>query len=201
MEFIDGENLSNLGAERERRWMEVEELRGWIKQLCEALDYAHTRVKVVHRDLKPANLMISGNGELKVADFGVARSLVDSASRVSGSAQSGAGTLVYMSPQQASGYPATVFDDIYSLGATLYDLLSGRPPFFTGNIMHQLENVQAPSIAERRGQLGAETPQPIPSQWEETIAACLAKEPERRPRSVMEIAGRLGTGERFRSAA
>jgi len=197
MEFVDGENLSNLCAEREHRCLEVDEIRGWIKQLCEALDYAHTRVKVVHRDLKPANLMIAGNGELKVADFGVARSLVDSASRVSGSAQSGAGTLVYMSPQQASGYPATVFDDIYSLGATLYDLLSGRPPFFTGNIMHQLENVQAPSITERRVQLGAESAQSVPPQWEETIAACLAKEPERRPRSVNEVAGRLGLVEGF----
>ncbi len=81
MEFVDGDNLSNLRAGREHRCFEVEELRPWVRQLCAALDYAHGRARVVHRDLKPANLMVNEAGELKVTDFGIARSLVDSASR------------------------------------------------------------------------------------------------------------------------
>ncbi len=62
MEYIDGENLSNMRAEREHRCFEVRELGAWMKQLCEALEYAHTRAKVVHRDLKPANLMLNSAG-------------------------------------------------------------------------------------------------------------------------------------------
>jgi hypothetical protein len=91
-----------------------------------------------------------------------------------------------MSPQQALGKPATARDDIYSFGATIYELLTSRPPFFSGNIQHQLESVVPPSMTDRRAELeisGA----PIPSQWEEAIAASLAKDPDARPASVREF--------------
>jgi len=201
MEYIDGDNLSNLVAEREDRCFDVDELRPWLLQLCEALGYAHCEARVVHRDLKPANLMITSEGKLKVTDFGVARSLVDSASRVSGAGQQGAGTLVYMSPQQAIGRPATILDDVYALGATLYDLLTGRPPFFTGSIYQQVKEATAPAIAERRAELGVEDVAPIPAAWEQTIGACLAKDPAHRPDSVMEVAYRLGLVERAAPSA
>ena len=73
--------------------------------------------EVIHRDLKPANLMVNQRGDLKVADFGIARSLADSASRMTAE-QSRSGTLVYMSPQQLNGERGTHLDDIYSLGAS-----------------------------------------------------------------------------------
>src|SRR3954454_7886196 len=79
MEYVDGETLSNLRAEKEQKVFEPHELAGWIAQLCDALHYAHNHAKVIHRDLKPANLMVNKRGDLKVADFGIARSLVDSA--------------------------------------------------------------------------------------------------------------------------
>ena len=102
MEYVDGETLSNLRAEKEQKVFEPDEIAGWISQLCDALHYAHNHAKVIHRDLKPANLMVNKRGDLKVADFGIARSLVDSASRLT--AEEGrSGTLVYMSPQQVSG--------------------------------------------------------------------------------------------------
>ena len=178
MEYVDGNNLSNLRADREDRCFEVRELSEWVKTLCEALEYAHGEVKVVHRDLKPANLMVTSEGKLKMADFGIARSLVDSMSRVSANVGSSSGTLVYMSPQQAMGKPASPLDDIYALGATLYDLLTGRPPFYTGNIYEQLKEVTAPSVGARREELQAGK-EPVPNEWEETIAACL--ETGRRP--------------------
>src|SRR5207245_1939922 len=80
MEYVNGETLSNLRAEKEHQVFEPHEIAGWITQLCEALDYAHNRARVIHRDLKPANLMVNQRGDLKVADFGIARSLADSAS-------------------------------------------------------------------------------------------------------------------------
>ena len=81
MEYVDGETLSNLRAEKEQKVFEPNDLRV-DGQLCDALDYAHNRAKVIHRDLKPANLMVNQRGDLKVSDFGIARSLADSATRL-----------------------------------------------------------------------------------------------------------------------
>ena len=133
MEYIDGPTLSALRVQRASRVFEVEDILGWIGQACEALDYAHHRARIVHRDLKPANLMLNSKGDLKIADFGIARSLTDSVSLLTKS-QGTSGTLVYMSPQQLNGHRASHLDDIYSLGASIYDLLTGRPPFYSGQI-------------------------------------------------------------------
>ena len=106
MEYIDGETLSNLRAEKERRVFEPDEIATWIGQLCDALDYAHNRAKIIHCDLKPANLMVNRRGDLKISDFGIARSLSDSVSRLTVE-QGRSGTLVYMSPQQLNGEGCT----------------------------------------------------------------------------------------------
>src|SRR5438876_3926293 len=164
MEYIDGETLSNLRAEKEQKVFEPYEIADWIGQLCDALDYAHTHAKVIHRDLKPANLMVNQSGDLKVTDFGIARSLVDSASRLT-LEQSRSGTLIYMSPQQLSGDRGTHLDDIYSLGASIYELLTSRPPFYSGNIDRQICERIAPSMTERRKELDIE-PASLPQPWE-----------------------------------
>ncbi len=161
-----------------------------MRQLCEALDYAHHRAKLVHRDLKPANLMINAQEDLKVTDFGIARSISDSVSRVTMD-RGTSGTLLYMSPQQALGQKPAISDDVYAIGATLYELLTSKPPFHSGNIARQLEEMTPPPMAERRAELelaGA----PIPPAWEETVAACLAKDPAIRPAGAMDVASRMG---------
>src|SRR6266576_1876470 len=189
MEYVDGETLSNLRAEKEQKVFEPDEIAGWVTQLCEALDYAHNHAKVIHRDLKPANLMVNQRGDLKVADFGIARSLVDSASRLT--AEEGrSGTLVYMSPQQLSGDRGTHLDDIYSLGATIYELLTSKPPFYSGNIDRQICERVAPSMTDRRKEFNIE-PAFVLETWKKVIAACLAKDPSRRPQSAVEVAQRL----------
>src|SRR5216117_1717336 len=137
MEYIDGETLSNLRAEKEQKIFEPEEIAIWTSQLCDALDYAHSHANVVHCDLKPANLMVNQRGDLKVADFGIARSLSDSVSRLT-MEQGRSGTLIYMSPQQLNGEHCTHLDDIYSLGASIYELLTSKPPFYSGNIDRQI---------------------------------------------------------------
>ena len=189
MEYVDGETLSNLRAEKEHRVFEPHEIAGWIAQLCDALDYAHNHARVIHRDLKPANLMVNQRGDLKITDFGIARSLVDSATRLTGE-QGRSGTLVYMSPQQLSGDRSTHFDDIYSLGATIYELLTSKPPFYSGNIDRQICERLAPSMAERRKEFNIE-PTFIPQIWEKLVAACLAKDPLRRPQAAVDVAQRL----------
>jgi serine/threonine protein kinase/Flp pilus assembly protein TadD len=189
MEYIDGETLSNLRAEKEQKVFEPNELSGWTIQLCDALDYAHNHAKVIHRDLKPANLMVNQRGDLKVSDFGIARSLGDSVSRLT-MEQGPSGTLVYMSPQQLGGERSTHLDDIYSLGASVYELLTSKPPFYSGNIDRQICERVAPSMTERRKELDIE-PALVPQLWEDAIAACLAKDPSLRPQSAGEVAQQL----------
>ena len=189
MEYVDGETLSNLRVEKKQNVFEPDEIASWMGQLCDALDYAHNRAKVIHRDLKPANLMANRHDDLKVTDFGIARSLSDTASRLT-LEQGRSGTLIYMSPQQLNGERSTHLDDIYSLGATIYELLTGKPPFYSGNIDWQICERVAPSMTERRKELDIE-PAFVPAIWEDTVAACLAKDPSRRPQSAAEIAQRL----------
>src|SRR5207248_5230040 len=115
MEYVDGVTLANLRAEKEQTVVEPNDLRGWTGQLCDALDYAHNQARIVHRDLKPANLMVNKKGHLKVSDFGIARRLGDTVSRLT-MEQGRSGTLVYTSPQQLDGERGPHLDDIYSLG-------------------------------------------------------------------------------------
>jgi TolB-like protein len=100
------------------------------------------------------------------------------------------GTLSYMSPQQLEGERGTHLDDIYSLGASVYELLTSKPPFYVGNIDRQIREKVPPSMTERRKEFEIEA-QPIPAVWEEWVAACLAKHPARRPQSAVEVAQRL----------
>src|ERR1043166_3407437 len=189
MEYVDGETLSNLRAEKEQKVFEPNEIANWVGQLCEALDYAHNRARVIHRDLKPSNLMLNKRGDLKITDFGIARSLADSASRLTAE-QGRSGTLVYMSPQQLNGERSTHVDDIYSLGATIYELLTSKPPFYSGNIDRQICERIAPSMTERRKELNIE-PAFVAKNWEEAVASCLAKEPSQRPQSTVDVAQQL----------
>jgi len=189
MEYIDGDTLSNLRADKPHKVFEPHELADWTSQLCDALDYAHNHAKIIHRDLKPANLMVNQRGDLKVSDFGISRSLSDSVSMLT-MEQGRSGTLVFMSPQQLDGERGSHLDDIYSFGATMYELITSKPPFSSGNIDRQIREKIPPTMAMRRKDLEIEG-EMIDETWERVIAACLAKDPARRPQSFAEIAQRL----------
>jgi TolB-like protein/Tfp pilus assembly protein PilF len=133
--------------------------------------------------------MVNQRGDLKISDFGIARSLAESATRLT-SEQGRSGTLVYMSPQQLNGERCTHLGDIYSLGATIYELLTSKPPFYSGNIDRQICERVAPSMTERRKEFNIE-PTLVPKVWEDAVAACLAKDPSRRPQSATEVGQRL----------
>jgi serine/threonine protein kinase len=189
MEYVDGPTLSALRVERENKVLETAELEPIVQQACAALEYAHVAAGIVHRDLKPANLMMNSRGELKITDFGIARSLSESISMLTMKKTSG--TLIYMSPQQLDGERASALDDVYSLGATIYELLASKPPFYSGGVDKQIHEKKPVSIEERRKELGIVSTHAIPAHWETTITACLAKNPVDRPQSARELAERL----------
>jgi hypothetical protein len=152
-------------------------------QAAEALDHAHA-LGVLHRDIKPANLLVDHSGHLWVTDFGLAGvewggDLTESGDLV--------GTLRYMSPEQAAG--GRVLDpgtDIYSLGATLYELLAARPAFEGTDrqtLLHQITQTEPIALGKRR--VG------IPRDLETIVAKAMAKEPQRRYSSALELADDL----------
>jgi len=190
MEFVRGDNLARLRARQESGCFEASQIAAWAAQLLDALDYAHRIGRVVHRDLKPSNLLIeSSTSTLKVVDFGIARSVVDSLQRVTRSAHN-EGTLAYMSPEQAMGRSPNPLDDIYSAGATLYELLTGRPPFHTGDIATQIQKVPPMPMSEVLAERGVASS--VPAIWESVVLQCLAKDRALRPQSAATVAAMLG---------
>ena len=190
MEYVDGGTLSDLRIKKPNKVFNPGDLTDWLGALFDGLDYAHTRKQIVHRDLKPRNLMLNARGELKIADFGISRCISDSMTMLTGIVGS-SGTPPYISPQQWDGERPTPLDDIYSLGATLYELLSGKPPLLGVVDWQQVHHRIAPPISQRRIEFGIEGAEPIPQHWEETVAACLAKDPKKRPQTIRELEARL----------
>jgi serine/threonine protein kinase len=183
MSYINGQSLSQRIAESPLLPREAARI---MVQVAEAVEYAHGQ-KVIHRDLKPGNILLDRSGQPRVTDFGLAKRLdQDSSLTVSGTL---VGTPSYMPPEQATGQGKRVDarSDVYSLGATLYAMLSGRPPFQADNWSDTcLQVVHQEPIPLRR--LNPKLPRDL-----ETICRkCLEKAPGRRYASVQEFAAELG---------
>ena len=123
MEYIQGSSCAEIL--RDEGWVEVDEALSIIEQACEGLHYAH-RHGVVHRDVKPGNLLRSREGEVKLADFGIAKATEQSSITQVGSVL---GTAAYLAPEQARGEEAGPSADLYALGVVTYQLISGRLPY------------------------------------------------------------------------
>lgn len=169
MEYIDGETLSQL-LQREKRlpWRQVVEIG---KQICSALKSAHD-AGIIHRDLKPSNLLIDDDGLVKLTDFGIAQVFASSKLTATGGI---VGTAEFMSPEQADGRRAGKQSDLYSLGAVLYCLLTGRPPF-TGATSVEVIQKHKYGRFERPSLIVPE----IPSWLEAVVCKLLEKDPENR---------------------
>jgi serine/threonine protein kinase len=223
MQYVRGTNLSDLRSKdsfngSSRIPFSVERIFPWVRQICDALIHAHEFAELVHRDLNPRNIMLEirkapgeahSHEHILITDFGIAASIRHSLQKsvsYGDRSKAGAGTLPYMPWEQINGEAPSAANDIYALGATIYDLLTGRPPFFGGpleSIMTQIESAAPPSVGERRHELATDLPDEIPDDWEALIQDCLRKEPGQRPKSIREIADRLGfdTPKRSVSAA
>jgi serine/threonine-protein kinase len=182
LEFVDGDSLAQKTGGRPMPPREAAQL---IAILAGAMDYAH-RNGVIHRDLKPANILLTADGVPKVVDFGLAKRLeVESAHTRTGTLM---GTPSYMAPEQARGDNQGIgpHTDVYALGAVLYELLTGRPPFLAANAMETvLAVLNSEAVAPSRIQ--PRTPRDL-----ETICLkCLQKEPGQRYASAAALADDL----------
>jgi predicted Zn finger-like uncharacterized protein len=154
-----------------------------LRSIAEAIQFAHHR-GVIHRDLKPQNILLDHQGVPRVTDFGLAKNLnVDSGLTVTGQIM---GTPSYMSPEQATGGEMGPLADVYSLGATLYCLLTGRPPFHAATPLKTIRQLVDHDPIPPRGLNPA-----IPLDLETICLKCLRKEPERRYLSAGALADDL----------
>jgi serine/threonine protein kinase len=175
MEFVEGESLRSVlnrfGGLPQRKATDL------ALQVCSGLKEAHAQ-GIVHRDLKPENVMIDAQGNVKIMDFGIARSM-EAGTRLTGAM---VGTPAYMAPEQAAGKPVDYRTDIYSLGLMLYEMFTGTPAFSADN-----------SIAVALKQIREEPPAPheiepnIPVAIERAILKCLEKDPARRFQSIAQL--------------
>ena len=196
MEYVRGKSLGTLQAEAACGYLEVDEIGNWVVDVCEALDYAHREKGRVHRDIKPQNIMVEeSTGRARLMDFGISRRIAETHTQLTGS--DAGGTPAYASPQQIAGERGGPTDDLYSLGATIYELLTGTPPFFRGDLMEQVIGKVPEPMAQRRANNQAEgfvdgVGKAIPPAWERGVARCLAKAGGDRPASGRELLGDLG---------
>jgi serine/threonine protein kinase len=137
MDYVDGESLEDVLAERDT--LPEDDILRVFGSLAIALDYAHEK-GVIHRDISPPNILIARDGTPYLTDFGIAQEARETTIRTTGKQITG--KLPYMSPEQLRGEDPTSAQDIYSLAATMYECLAGHPPFFRGDIAHQIEHVE-----------------------------------------------------------
>ena len=174
MELVPGEALSAL-IERERS-LPVDKVLDIVGQTASALHAAHT-AGLVHRDIKPGNLLITPDGRVKITDFGIARIADQVPLTATGQVM---GTVQYLSPEQASGKPASPSTDIYSLGIVAYEMLAGKRPF-TGESQVAIAMAQ---INDAPPELPPSIPEPVRN----LVLSCIAKSPRNRPASALHLA-------------
>ncbi|EJY55842.1 serine/threonine protein kinase with PASTA sensor(s) [Alicyclobacillus hesperidum URH17-3-68] len=184
MEYVDGPTLKDVIIERAP--LPVDEVIDISKQICSALQHAHD-LHVIHRDIKPHNILLNRHGQVKVADFGIARAATGH-TIADRQATSVLGSVHYFSPEQARGAPTTAKSDIYSLGIVMYEMLTGKLPF-DGNspVSVALKHLREPFVEPR------DLNKSIPQSVENIILRCLVKAPEGRYDNMAAVKADLDT--------
>lgn len=173
MEFIEGENFMEII--RRKKTFSIPQIMFVAIKLLKALDYSHKK-GIIHRDIKPHNIMITKQKEIKIMDFGLA---VIRGENKKGETGVITGTPYYMSPEQIQGLKIDHRTDIYSSGASLYHLITGKVPFKGENIFYQHLFEPVPNMRNLR--------KDVPPKLQEVIARCMEKKREERYQSAQEI--------------
>ncbi len=189
MEYVQGRGLRDFLARQER--FGLQDVMTIMSRLLDALDYAHEH-GVVHRDIKPQNIIMTPDGRLKLADFGIARIDRSNLTQV-GSIM---GTPAYMSPEQYAGQQVDRRSDIFSCGVVLYELLTGVKPF-----EGPTETAGYKICHEPHRNPSEVNPQGVPEVFDAILSKALAKKPEDRYASAREFAAALAKGFESRGGA
>ncbi|MEN3338162.1 MAG: eukaryotic-like serine/threonine-protein kinase [Acidobacteriota bacterium] len=185
MEYVDGEDLASL-LRRIGRLPEDKAL-DLARQLCAGLAAAHEQ-GVLHRDLKPANVMIDGEGQVRITDFGLAA--------IAGTVRNPlAGTPAYMAPELLAGREPSVQSDVYALGLVLYELFTGRRAFVAHNLAELLRLQNETTITPPTALV-----KDLDPAIERTVLRTLNSDPAQRPRSALAVAGSLPGGDPLAAA-
>jgi eukaryotic-like serine/threonine-protein kinase len=180
MEYVDGVNLESLVQQTGA--LHYTQVINYIAQAAAGLKHAHAK-GFVHRDIKPANLMLSKEGTVKILDMGLTRSLANPKDDLTGKLDDEAvtGTADFLSPEQALGAPLDARSDLYSLGATFFALVTGRPPFdgSTAQKLAQHQIAPPPDLCKLQGSL--------PPELNEVVGRMMAKKPKDRYQSAQEV--------------
>lgn len=184
MEYIAGETLQTRlkRLNDSRRRLDVKDAVRFAAEICDAAEYAHER-GMIHRDIKPANVMLDVHGKAILMDFGIARIVGVVEHTATGAVL---GTAMYMAPEQIQGLHADARADIYSLGVTLYEMLSGRPPFEADSAMTLMMmhlNDPVPDIRDLQPQ--------APPEMVALIGKAMAKDRNQRFQSAAQLAAAL----------
>ena len=181
MEYVEG---TSLATRLERGPIAPAEALNYVDQVLSALSYAHQR-QVIHRDIKPANMMLTPDNVVKLMDFGIARTATDRALTATGTTM---GSMYYMSPEQVKGGTTDARSDLYSLGVTLYELVTGQRPFKADSdyslMAAQVQQQPRPPIELRAD---------MPAALNEIILLAMAKEPSQRFQSADAFRKALGS--------
>jgi hypothetical protein len=180
MELVDGPSLLDVIKSRRPEPLPLAQAIDIAMQILRGLAYAHGR-GIVHRDIKPANVLLTSEGQAKIADFGIARP-DDSSMTATGTL---VGTPNYMSPEQVQGHTTTQRSDLFSFGAVLYEMLTGRKPFAATDVSGVLYKV----VAQPHPAIVAED---VPPRLARLVDGLLEKSPEARPVSADEALAELG---------
>ncbi|MBX3008284.1 MAG: protein kinase [Melioribacteraceae bacterium] len=176
MEYVEGESLEKV-IERQGRF-NISDLLYIMKQLLLGIGYAHTK-GFVHRDIKPSNIILNKEGVTKIMDFGISKSLFDNSLTKTGSK---VGTVYYMSPEQVKGLEVTHRSDIYSIGCTAFEMVTGAPPFD-----YQSEYEVMDSHLKKTPPLISEKIQNVPDLLNKIVKRSLEKNPNDRFNSCEEM--------------
>jgi serine/threonine-protein kinase len=179
MEYVEGKTLAEVLGER-GRLPEGEALELAV-QACAGLEHAHA-AGLVHRDVKPQNLLLTRGGAVKLSDFGIARAAESTRLTEAGTVL---GTAAYLAPEQAAGEDVGSAADLYSLGAVLYELLAGQPPFEHSSFAELAAREERTAVPLR------DVAPDVPAHVEAVVMRCLARRPEFRPASADELAAEL----------
>src|SRR3954451_17092757 len=184
-QYMAGGALQDLLDQAPDRRLDLDTTLGVAEGVCGALEHAHA-AGIVHRDLKPANVWLAADGTAKLGDFGLAFSLQQARVTRAGAI---VGTAAYMAPEQALGHQPDAQGDLYSLGAVLYEMVTGRPPFVGDDVVSVIsQHANAEPVAPSWHVEG------IPDELERLILELLAKRPADRPQGAGEVRERLGGG-------